>query len=223
MPSRSSAQQVGSVDSPRRRIVRVVLVTACFTNLLFYVAFAGFATQQPPDKKVSFQVIVVDTESKARQALERLKKGEDFAVVAADLSIDPNAKSGGYITDAEVASLRPELREAVVALHAGEISSIVKVPTGFVILKLVQSSRGRHLSSHGPERRGTRHGARQRPSFGWQGCNSISRRRCRPGSRGYAVPKVSQTTRMGTGSPAGLRDKEAVSFAGHWSAARSAG
>jgi len=86
---------------------------------------------------VNLQVIVLDTESKAQEALERLKKGEQFATVAKKMSIDPNASGGGYVGEADVASLRPELRAAVESLQAGQISGIVKVPTGFVIVKLL--------------------------------------------------------------------------------------
>ncbi len=86
---------------------------------------------------VNLEVIVVDTESKALEALERLKKGEKFSTVAAQMSIDPKAGNGGYVGEAEVASLRPELRAAVESLQPEQVSGIVRVPTGFVILKLL--------------------------------------------------------------------------------------
>src|SRR5439155_838978 len=73
----------------------------------------------------------------ALEALERLKKGEKFSTVAAQMSIDPNAGNGGYVGEAEVASLRPELRAAVESLQPEQVSGIVRVPTGFVILKLL--------------------------------------------------------------------------------------
>src|SRR5438128_2319861 len=53
------------------------------------------------------------------------------------MSIDPNAGNGGYVGEAEVASLRPELRAAVESLQPEQVSGIVRVPTGFVILKLL--------------------------------------------------------------------------------------
>ncbi|HKW62920.1 MAG TPA: FG-GAP-like repeat-containing protein [Candidatus Acidoferrum sp.] len=87
--------------------------------------------------KVSLQVIVVDAETKAKEAVERLKKGEKFENVAKEMSIDPNASGGGYVGEADAASLRPELRAAVESLQPGQVSGIVKVATGFVIVKLL--------------------------------------------------------------------------------------
>src|SRR5207302_232632 len=69
--------------------------------------------------------------------LERLKKGEKFSTVAAQMSIDPTASNGGYVGEAEVASLRPELRAAVESLQPEQVSGVVRVPTGFVISKLL--------------------------------------------------------------------------------------
>ena len=139
VPFRSPAQQALLCASQRPSIVCAFLFGAFVVGVFLHFSLASAAWQQPAGAKVSFQVIVVDTESRAHQALERLSKGEDFATVAADFSIDPNAKSGGYVTDADVAALRPELREALRTLRAGEISNIVQVPTGFVILKLLSS------------------------------------------------------------------------------------
>jgi hypothetical protein len=106
--------------------------------LLSYVGVRSLLAQETaPRTTVNLQVIVVDTESKAQEALQRLKKGEKFSTVAAQMSIDPNASNGGYVGEAEVASLRPELRTAVESLQPEQVSGLVKVPTGFVILKLL--------------------------------------------------------------------------------------
>jgi tetratricopeptide (TPR) repeat protein len=114
-----------------------IVITCLLTLVLFHIAFTDLSAQQPQGDKVSLQVIVVDTEFKAQEALDRLKKGDNFARVATELSIDPNAKDGGYVTDADVTSLRPELREALQSLKPGEVSGVIKVLTGFVILKLL--------------------------------------------------------------------------------------
>ena len=95
------------------------------------------AQETAPRIIVNLQVIVVDIESKAEEALERLKRGEKFSTVAAQMSIDPNASNGGYVGEADVALLRPELRAAVESLKSDQVSGIVRVPTGFVILKLL--------------------------------------------------------------------------------------
>src|SRR6202022_2839672 len=94
--------------------------------------------QQPPSDKVNLQSIVVETAEKAQQVLERVKKGEDFAALAKEFSIEPSASNGGYLGEVDPALLRPELREALVSLRPGETSGAIKVATGFVVLKLLE-------------------------------------------------------------------------------------
>ena len=74
---------------------------------------------------------------KAEEALARLKKGDDFAKLAAELSEDADsAKKGGALgllipgkTNSE------EFEKAAFALKTGEISGIVQSPFGFHIIK----------------------------------------------------------------------------------------
>jgi len=124
---------------PERKPTRLVpLIIFLVVMLLSYAGFRSLLAQETaPRTVVNLQVIVVDTESKAQEALERLKKGEKFSTVAAQMSIDPTASNGGYVGEAEVASLRPELRAAVESLQPEQVSGVVRVPTGFVILKLL--------------------------------------------------------------------------------------
>ena len=112
--------------------------------LSIYVGLCSLLAQETaPHIVVNVQVIVVDTESKAQEALERLKKGEKFSTVAGQMSIDPNASNGGYVSEADVALLRPELRAVVESLKPEQVSGIVRVPTGFVILKLLDKTQGK--------------------------------------------------------------------------------
>lgn len=108
--------------------------------LLLCAGFSTLRAQQTAHATISLQVIVVDSEAKARIVLQRLKAGEDFAIVAKAMSIDPNAGNGGYIGDADPALLRPELRQAVESMKPGEISGPIKVSTGYVILKLLSKT-----------------------------------------------------------------------------------
>lgn len=93
--------------------------------------------QENSSGRINLQVIVVDSEAKAQQVLARLQRGEDFAAVAREVSIDPHASEGGFLGDVDPATLRPELREALRTLKPGQISAVAKVSTGFVILKLL--------------------------------------------------------------------------------------
>jgi tetratricopeptide (TPR) repeat protein len=124
-----------------------------YLGLLLFLFNFGFRTplaqETAPPVTVNLQVIVVDTESTAQEALERLKKGEKFSAVAAAMSIDPNASDGGFIGQTDIASLRPELRTVVESLRPEQISGIVKVSTGYVILKLLSKTQGQQSQGNG--------------------------------------------------------------------------
>jgi tetratricopeptide (TPR) repeat protein len=124
---------------PERWMRLILLFPAA---LLFCIGFSPVPGQQTQGETVSLQVIVVDSEAKAQTVFERLKAGEAFAAVAREMSIDPNAGNGGYVGDADPALLRPELRQVVESMKPGEVSGAIKVPTGYVILKLLRRTQG---------------------------------------------------------------------------------
>jgi hypothetical protein len=87
--------------------------------------------------EVTFRIIVVASRDEAEQILERLRQGENFVVLATQLSLDPTADRGGLLGRVPLSSLRPELQQALRGLGVGELSSIVPVPAGFAVLKVV--------------------------------------------------------------------------------------
>lgn len=129
-------------------MARLRLGLTCAAALLLCVQFSPMPAQQTQASVVSLQVIVVDTEAKAQTALRRLKAGEDFSAVAKEMSIDPNAGNGGYVRDADPALLRPELRQAVESMKPGDVSGVIKVATGYVILKLLSRTPGAAAQRH---------------------------------------------------------------------------
>jgi hypothetical protein len=113
---------------------------ALITALLLHAGLSHLVAQEVSPGEVKLQVIVVDTETKAQEVLLRLKKGEDFAELAKEVSIDPYSGNGGNVGEVDPTVLRPELREALATMRAGEVSGIIKVPTGYVILKVLAIS-----------------------------------------------------------------------------------
>jgi tetratricopeptide (TPR) repeat protein len=95
----------------------------------------GAAQKAPPPSEVSLQIIVVDSANEGAQILTRLKNGEDFAAVAREKSIDPNADSGGQVEKVKLSSLRAELRDALSGLEPGQFSNVIRIPAGYAILK----------------------------------------------------------------------------------------
>jgi tetratricopeptide (TPR) repeat protein len=122
-----------------RGLTSIFLVLALVNASLSQTAPNGKASPPP---SVTLRVIVVSSEAEARQILDHLKKGEDFGVIAKNKSIDPNSEDYGYLGRVDTATLRPELREALRGLAPGQVTSAIKVPGGYAILKVLPESEG---------------------------------------------------------------------------------
>jgi peptidyl-prolyl cis-trans isomerase D len=73
---------------------------------------------------------------KIETALGRLKKGEDFAKVAAELSEDENTKkSGGDLGVVTEGAVDPAFAQAAMALEAGKLSDPVRTAAGWEVIK----------------------------------------------------------------------------------------
>jgi tetratricopeptide (TPR) repeat protein len=107
--------------------------------------------QDRPDT-IDLRIIVVDSAAKANGLVQRLKKGEDFAALARELSVDPTASDGGYMGKVDPSSLRSELRDAIRDIAQGQISQVVHLPSGFAILKVVPSTDTAALQNTSPAR-----------------------------------------------------------------------
>jgi len=86
---------------------------------------------------VAVRILVVDSADEAAKFLQQLKDGADFAALARDKSTDATSVDGGLLGQVDPAMLRPELRDALQGLRPGELSRIVKLPSGYAILKVV--------------------------------------------------------------------------------------
>lgn len=98
-----------------------------------------------PEQEVRARHILVEKEEEAKAALERLKKGEDFAKLAAELSKDPGSgKDGGDLGYFSKDRMVPEFAEAAFKLEKGQLSDVVKSQFGFHLIK-VEDKRERPL------------------------------------------------------------------------------
>lgn len=84
--------------------------------------------------------ILTNTESQAKEILDQLNKGGDFAKLA-EKSIDPetNTKGGdlGMMTSQTMSfKLPPEVAKELLILAPGKISKIIKTPRGYAVVKL---------------------------------------------------------------------------------------
>ncbi len=77
-----------------------------------------------------------DALTKARQAMDELKRGEKFEDVALQYSDAPNAVQGGQLGLVRQGELLPAIERAIAALVPGGISDIIENADGFHIIRM---------------------------------------------------------------------------------------
>src|ERR1700677_4711281 len=111
--------------------------------LIFLVAFLPNAqAQQAADsQELELGVLITARAEDAAAILKQLKAGADFGVLAREKSIDTTAAQGGYLGRLSLASLRPELADAVRGISAGQYTDVVAMPpAGFAILTIFSAA-----------------------------------------------------------------------------------
>jgi len=91
----------------------------------------------PPEEEVDARHILVETEAKANEVLEKVGKGEDFTALAALYSNDPGSKAdGGKLGYFSKGQMVKEFEDAAFALKKGEVSKPVQSKFGWHVIKL---------------------------------------------------------------------------------------
>ncbi|MDZ4742751.1 MAG: peptidylprolyl isomerase [Verrucomicrobiota bacterium] len=110
-------------DQNKDRFTRPDMVEA--RHILILVPEGSDATVKAAKKKI------------AEDALARVKKGEDFAVVAAAVSEDPGSKTkGGDLGLFGRKQMVPEFEEVAFSAKTGEVSKVFETPYGYHFLKV---------------------------------------------------------------------------------------
>jgi peptidyl-prolyl cis-trans isomerase C len=97
-----------------------------------------------PEKEVRARHILVESEEKAKELLQKLKSGADFVTLAKENSKDPGAPEGGDLGYFAKSQMVPEFAEAAFKLQTGQISDPVKTQYGWHIIR-VEDVRDRPL------------------------------------------------------------------------------
>jgi len=79
-----------------------------------------------------------EARTRATAAHQRVVAGEDFAVVAREVSEGPNAADGGDMGFFTQDSMVPALANAAFALQIGQISEVIETQFGFHLVKLIE-------------------------------------------------------------------------------------
>ncbi len=89
------------------------------------------------DEQVNASHILVKSEEKAKEVMNKLNDGKDFAKLAEEYSQGPSAKEGGKIGFFEKGDMVPEFEEKAFDMKIGEISDDpVKTDYGYHIIKI---------------------------------------------------------------------------------------
>jgi peptidyl-prolyl cis-trans isomerase SurA len=82
-----------------------------------------------------------EAQTKIKDIADRLKRGEDFGMIAQNYSEDPdsapNGGDMGFIPQSNLEKASPELRRLVDSLEPGQFSAPIHTPDGYRILKVI--------------------------------------------------------------------------------------
>ena len=120
----------------QRRVSR--FLPAILALLVAGMTLYSFDGKDQAARPIGMEVIIVRSTEEARTVLDRLRSGADFAQLASEHSVDANAGDGGYLGVVDPETLLASLRDAVRDLKPGQFSDVVKIPTGYAILKLLK-------------------------------------------------------------------------------------
>ncbi|GIM45457.1 foldase protein PrsA [Collibacillus ludicampi] len=96
--------------------------------------------------------ILVDTLDEANQVEQRLKKGEDFAKIAKEVSKDPgSASKGGDLGYFPKGKMVPEFEKVAFSLKVGEVSDPVKTQFGYHIIKVTDHKPAKEAKLDDPD------------------------------------------------------------------------
>ncbi|KFL90428.1 peptidylprolyl isomerase [Acetobacter malorum] len=97
---------------------------------------------KPPEQEVHARHILVKTDAEAQDVIKKLKAGEDFAKLAAQVSTDTGSakQNGGDLGWFKKQDMIPAFSDAAFAMKKGEISSTpVKSQYGFHVIQVLDT------------------------------------------------------------------------------------
>ena len=106
------------------------------TVVLGVMLFSQIARTGDDANAIPVRLIVLNSAEDAQAVLDRLKAGDDFGVLAREKSVDATAVDGGLLGKIDPSTLRSELRDALRGLQPGQLSKIVRIPSGYAVLKV---------------------------------------------------------------------------------------
>ncbi len=90
--------------------------------------------------------ILVKTKEEAQAVKKRLDKGEDFATVAKEKSIDPSAQNGGDLGLFGRGQMVKPFEDVAFKLEVNQVSGVVQTEYGFHIIKVAEKIAGKSFT-----------------------------------------------------------------------------
>jgi peptidyl-prolyl cis-trans isomerase C len=129
-----------SLAFARDRLLMDKLLTdeakAATTEAAMRKVYEEAASQMGGDEEVRARHILVENEAEAKQIIEELKKGGDFAEIAKKKSKDPGASDGGDLGYFTKEQMVPEFSKVAFEIEPGKISDPVKSQFGWHVIKV---------------------------------------------------------------------------------------
>ena len=89
---------------------------------------------------------IKETEELAFKILARIQSGEDFDALVKKYSQGPNIDMGGDMGDMPADGIIKDIARSIARMNPGDISEVIKLSTGFNIIKLVDRKDAKELS-----------------------------------------------------------------------------
>jgi peptidyl-prolyl cis-trans isomerase C len=140
------------IDFARKKLLMEVLLQSvgkeALTDAEMHKVYDDALKQMGEEKEVHARHILFraaagdekaskEAEDKLKAVIVRLKKGEDFAKVASELTEDPSGKAnGGDLGFFSKEQMVPEFSDAAFALEPGKISEPIKTQFGWHVIKV---------------------------------------------------------------------------------------
>jgi len=129
-----------SLAFARDRLLMDKLLTdeakAATTEAAMRKVYDEAAQQMGGDDEVRARHILVESEDEAKQVIDELKKGGDFAEIAKKKSKDPGASDGGDLGYFTKEQMVPEFSKIAFETEPGKISDPVKSQFGWHVIKV---------------------------------------------------------------------------------------
>lgn len=109
------------------------------TDALVQAAYDEIYAAAPAAMEYKASHILVETEEEAKELVETLNGGADFAETAKENSTGPSGPNGGDLGWMAKGRTVPEFENAMIALEPGEVSAPVQSQFGWHVIKLAET------------------------------------------------------------------------------------